>query len=110
MGRQISVGSAAQRERQRRYRERLAADREPETDDVQRAIYLALMSLIAEARQGHIPGRGGPRAVSVVADFIKGLVTDALRRLDEAGYDPERSRRRMRLALTPTQVPPSITG
>ncbi|MFC4171629.1 hypothetical protein ACFOYU_06110 [Microvirga sp. GCM10011540] len=110
MVRQNSTGAASQRERQRRYRERLAAAREPETDDVQRAIYQALIGSIAEARQGRIPGDGGPRAVSVMSAFIKGLVTDALRRLDEAGYDPGRSRRRMRMALLPTQAPPSITG
>jgi hypothetical protein len=76
--------------------------REPEANDVQRTLLAALVESISEARQGSLLGDAGSRAA--VQGFMTRLVTDALRRLESAGYNGKRVRRRMGLALTPSSA------
>jgi hypothetical protein len=47
---------AANRKRQRRYRKSLKAERYPESDDVQRAVFRAIRMAISRVRRSHRSG------------------------------------------------------
>lgn len=99
-GRPVSTGTQAQRERQARYRARLAASATPEADDIDRAVYRAVLDVTEAVAHGQI---GSPSGV------IHAIVRGAMKRLKVDGYDRSRVRdlllRRLRTAPRGRQAP-----
>src|SRR5687768_11909762 len=89
----------AHRERQRRYRERLKAERHPESDDVQRAVFRAVRTAIFNVRRGH--GSGYELYDEFVRTFLKNIVERAIDDLERQGFSRRRVKRRLHLALIP---------
>src|SRR4051794_37304473 len=90
---------AAHRERQRRYRERLKAERHPESDDVQRAIFRAVRTAISNVRRGR--RTGDELYDGFVETFLKNVVEKAITDLERQGFHRKRVKRRLHLALIP---------
>jgi hypothetical protein len=93
------VDRAAHRERQRRYRERLKAERHPESDDVQRAVFRAVRTAIFNARRGQ--RTGDELYDGFVRTFLKNIVEKAIHDLERQGFSRRRVKRRLHLALIP---------
>ncbi|MXQ10447.1 hypothetical protein [Microvirga makkahensis] len=91
--------AAAHRERQRRYRERLRETRDPEADDVQRAVFAALRDKTFQARTDHLEGSGQYRAS--VRAFLLALYEESLDRLCRNGFSRRKAKRRLARALKP---------
>lgn len=91
---------AAHRERQRRYRERLKAERHPESDDVQRAVFRAVRTAIFNVRRGR--RSGDEQYDEFVTTFLKNIVEKAINDLERQGFSRRRVKRRLHLALIPT--------
>lgn len=96
-GRRETTGTAAHRARQRRYRARLADERRPEADDVDRALLHELRRVAYDA--------GVSRDEAETA-FLQSLLKGALGRLTDDGYDATASRRLVvrRLGTPPPEV------
>ncbi len=92
-GRPVTTGTQAQRERQARYRARLAATATPEADDIDRAVYGALLDATDAVAHGQI---------DTPTEVISTIVGGALKRLKADGYNRSRVRdlllRRLRTA------------
>lgn len=84
----------AHRRRQRLYRERLREMGNPESDDVQRAVFAVLREMTFTARHG--------TAKPEVKSFLLQLYDESLARLELKGFSRKYARRRLSLALTPT--------
>jgi hypothetical protein len=93
------TSAAAHRESQRRYRERLKENRDPESDDVQRAAFAALRDRTFEARTGRL--EGGEQHQASVQAFLLALYEDVLDRLSRDGFSRKKAKRRLTLALKP---------
>jgi len=85
-GRPTTTGTAAQRARQARYRARLDADMIPEADDLDRALLQSLHAYAAVVSRG----RGKEDVVR-----MRGIMKDALGRLDADGYDRQQAKTRL---------------
>jgi hypothetical protein len=90
---------AVHRARQARYRARLKEAREPEAEDVQTAVWQAIRAFNARVSRGGLSG--SEERQEWAREFLEGLFGSALRRLEEAGYDRKRAKRRLRLILIP---------
>ena len=82
-GRPTTTGTQAQRDRQARYRARLAAAAIPEADDIDRAVYRSLLDATDAVAHGQIDSPSG---------VISAIVGGALRRLKADGYERGRVR------------------
>ena len=98
-GRPATTGTAADRARQARYRERLKAERSPEADDVQRMVFRKSRAAVVNLRRG----RGFPdeQYKAHIEVFIRKLLEQSLEALEKNGFDKGRARRRLALALIP---------
>lgn len=92
-GRPVTTGSQAHRERQARYRARLAAGSLPEADDLDRAVLHEVRALATAAAKK--PGAEHDARWQVVWKIIRG----AHGRLVAAGYDRDEAGRRLLLRL-----------
>jgi len=98
-GRPATTGTAAHRARQARYRERLKAERSPEADDVQRMVFRKLRGAVVNLRRGK--GFRDDEYRTHVEAFIRSLLEQSLEGLEKEGFDRDRARRRLSLALIP---------
>jgi hypothetical protein len=87
------------RERQRRYRERLQTERHPESDDVQRAVFRAVRKAILNVRRGR--QSGDELFDGFVRTFLTNIVEKAIADLEQQGFNRNRIKRRLHLALIP---------
>jgi hypothetical protein len=91
-GRPVTTGSQAQRERQARYRARLAAAALPEADDLDRAVMHEVRALAASVARK-------PSETDAGFQLVRRIIRGAHRRLSDAGYDRTEAGRRLLIRL-----------
>jgi hypothetical protein len=99
---------AAHRERQRRYRARLRAERHPESEDVQKAIFQVVRTAIVNVRRGRMAG--DQQYQGFIRTFLTGVIRSALDELEQQGFSRRWAKRRVSLALIPSNPGARKTG
>ncbi|WP_048707441.1 hypothetical protein [Microvirga massiliensis] len=103
MAQRSNAKAAAHRQRQADYRARLREARAPESDDVQREVFRVIRQAAFRLRKDRDKCKlpHDPHYRRFVEDFLQRVFDTVLDRLERKGYDREKARRRLSLALIP---------
>lgn len=107
MPRAITTGTEAHRQRQRRYRTRLAVEGRPEASAVDVAVAAAVAGLVAEAAA---EDRAGGHVPTTAPELVGRVVRSALSGLVEAGYAREPAAKAIRRRLRRFEFLPAGPG